>query len=181
MTMCSAHDRCAYRSPMRGYVLVEVVVSMMVLTVGILSVSRSFSVAMLARGLSQDYTDSRYLAAEQIWQAVAQAEAGALTLGGAQGRFPDPWRKFSWEWKVEETSLPYEVSVKIREVVGPQRSRRGRSRRAVPQVEIEEQPEKFFNRVVVTVKWTRRNVEYERWVATLVPPIDPDEGTGTIS
>ncbi len=124
MTIWSAHKSCAHRSLFRGYVLFEVVVSMMVLTVGILSISRSFSVAMLARGLAQDYTDSRYLAAERIWQAVAQVEADTLKPGTTRGTFPDPWQRFSWEQKVEETGLPYEVSVKIIEVAEPQGGRR---------------------------------------------------------
>lgn len=173
MTTWKAHKRCVNRSPQRGYVLVEVVVSMMVLTVGILSVSRSFSVATIARGLSQDYTDSRYLAAERMWKTIAMSEAGTLTLGSAQGKFPVPWQKFSWELKVEETTIPYEVSVKITRVDEPQRGSRGRNRNPAPRVE--EQPEKFFARAVITLKWKRRNVEYQRWVATLVPPIDLDE------
>ena len=151
MTVWTTHERAVNRSPLRGYILAEVIVSMMVLTVGIVSVSRSFSVALLARGLAQDYTDSRYLAAEQIWKAVADSEVGRLTLGSSRGNFPAPWEKFSWELNVEETTIPYKVLVGV-----------GGS----------EQAEKFFFRAVLTVKWTRRNVEYERWVATLTPPVN---------
>jgi len=149
---------------------------MMVLTVGILSVSRSFSVAMLARGLAQDYTDSRYLAAERMWQALAQAEAHTLKLGSTRGKFPEPWQRFSWEQKVEETRLPYQVSAKILDVAQPQRDSG-----AIPRAAIEEQPEEFFARLVVTIEWTRRNVEQTRSVATLVPPTNLDEEMDTIS
>jgi len=147
---------------------------MMVLTVGILSVSRGFSVATLARGLAQDYTDSRYLAAERMWQAVAQAEARNLRLGTTHGKFPQPWHRFSWEQKIEETGLPYRVSANVLDVAELQPGTG-----AVPRAAIEEQPEEFFARLVVTVKWTRRNVEYTRSVATLVPPTDLDEEMDT--
>jgi hypothetical protein len=151
MTVWTTHERCANRSPLRGYILAEVIVSMVVLTVGIVSVSRSFSVALIARGLAQDYTDSRYLAAGQMWKTVADAEAGKLKLGSKRDKFPAPWQKFSWELTVEETTIPYKV---LTGVAG------------------NEQAATFFARAVLTIKWTRRNVEYERWVATIVPPVD---------
>jgi len=141
MIRWTTHPQDPNRSPLRGYILAEVVVSMMVLTVGIVSVSRSFSVATIARGLAQDYTDSRYLAAEQMWKTVAEADAGTLKFGSKRGTFPAPWQKFSWELNVEETTIPYD-----------------------------NQRTKYFARAVLTIKWTRRNAEYERWVATLVAP-----------
>jgi len=142
-----------------GYVLVEVVVSMMVLTIGVLSVSRSFSVAMLARGLAQDYTDSRYLAGLRLWRAVALAAEGKLSLGHSQGRFGGEWPRFSWSQQVEQTSLPY-----YRPSIANENSENR------PDQE-ERGQQAFFSRVVITVKWERRGEEFEKSVATLVRPI----------
>jgi len=188
----------------RGLALLEVIVAMMVLTVGIVSVSKSFSVAVLARGLAQDYTDSRCLAARLIWESVAQAKS--LQVGTTRGRFGDEWRRFSWEREVSRTSLPYFDPARLYMMVnlrglgqrgGPNQPGGPYYQRVRPlqppgstrpasafemrgsddewgQYGTDGQglkPADVFSRVVVTIRWKRRGLEYERSVATLVQPV----------
>ncbi len=194
MMPCAERRRRVYEAWPQGYILLEVVVSMMMLTIGILAMLRSFSVATLARGLAQDYTDARYLAGERIWFAVAQSRAGMLETGSSGGGFADEqFSRFSWKQVVETTELPYyepsaltaqaeAAMLRAMEESRGGRGRRGRRdtrRRDQPEMPTpEDMPEKFFARVVVTITWTRRGEEHLFSVATLVPPIEPSGEQG---
>jgi hypothetical protein len=153
------------RRILRGIVLMEVVVSMMVLAVGIVAVSRSFSVALLARGLAQDYTDARFLASQKLSTAVASANL--LAAGTTQGGFGEEWDRFSWSQTAKQTSFQYN------KVVTPG---------MIPSVEEMEArlAPALFGQVVVTVSWNRRGETFERSVAALVPPLGELERQGLL-
>ncbi len=153
------------RERMSGLVLMEVVVSMMVLSVGILAASKSFSIALLARGLAQDYTDARFLASQKLSTTVAKADL--LHPGSTQGRFPGEWKRFTWKQEVSQSEFKYNRIITMN------------SLNPLETMQLMAQPT-FFGKVVVTVSWTRRGTEYKRTVATLVTPLGEQEIKGLI-
>lgn len=148
----------------RGLMLMEVVVSMVVLSIGIVAVSRSFSVALHARGLAQDYTDARFLASNTLATLIADTRIG--NSGGGEGGFGPDWPRFSWQAKVSQSQFEYNRIVPT-----------GGMKSVEDSLKI--QP-LFFGKVDVTIKWTRRGQEHSRTVSALVPPLGEIERRGLL-
>lgn len=155
---------CGTRRAVRGLMLMEVIVSMMVLSVGIVAVSRSFSVALRARGLAQDYTDARFLASDKLAEAIAVARSGGN--GSGQGEFGRDWPGFSWQATVSQSSFAYNM------IIPATGSGTGEN---VLRIEASS-----FGQIVVTVKWTRRGEELSSTVAALIPPLGEIERKGVL-
>jgi len=81
-----------------GYVLVEVVVSMVVFSIGAVSVMRTFSVAAQARALAQDYTVAGFLGQKMMTESQAEP---SLKEGIEEGDFGEEYPKFNWIRTVE--------------------------------------------------------------------------------
>ena len=90
-------------SRMRGYILVEAVTAMAVLSIAAIIVQQSVHTAVLARGLARDYTIAQYLL-ERI--SADRALEPCIAAGEAHmGTFPSPDDRFSYRWVVEEVDL----------------------------------------------------------------------------
>ncbi len=89
---------------LRGYILVEAVTAMAVLSITAVAVQRSVHTAVLARGLAQDYTTAQFLldrlAADQSLQP--RIAAGEIH----EGIFPPPHDRFSYRWSLENVDIP---------------------------------------------------------------------------
>ena len=88
----------------RGYILVETLTAMAVLSVTAAVVQQGVYTAVQARGLSQDYTTAQFLmegivatAALEPWLAAGDTHAGA---------FAAPNERFSHVWSVERVTVP---------------------------------------------------------------------------
>ncbi len=89
---------------LRGYILVEAVTAMAVLSITAVAVQRAVHTAILARGLAQDYTTAQFLlerlAADQSLQPrIAAGETH-------EGVFPPPHERFSYRWSLEKVDIP---------------------------------------------------------------------------
>ena len=90
----------------RGYILVEALTAMAVLSITALTVQRAVHTAVLARGLAQDYTTAQFLL-ERI--AADQSLQPRIAVGEEHtGTFPPPHDRFSYRWSLEkvETTMP---------------------------------------------------------------------------
>lgn len=91
---------------LRGYILVEAVTAMAVLSITAVTVQRAVHTAVLARGLSQDYTTAQFLL-ERL--AADRALAPRIAAGEVHsGTFPPPDDRFDYTWSLEamEITLP---------------------------------------------------------------------------
>ncbi|MBL7646782.1 MAG: hypothetical protein JNK74_11390 [Candidatus Hydrogenedentes bacterium] len=88
----------------RGYILVEAVTAMAVLSITALTVQRAVHTAVLARGLAQDYTTAQFLL-ERI--AADQSLQPRIAVGEEHvGAFPTPHDRFSYRWSLEKVDVP---------------------------------------------------------------------------
>lgn len=86
-----------------GYILVETIVSMGLLSVGMIAINGAVSQAIITRGQAQDYTIARFLM-EQI-DNEKEIEP-SIEAGSGQGVFPGEYSRFSYEWRISPVTFP---------------------------------------------------------------------------
>jgi hypothetical protein len=88
----------------RGYILVETVTAMAILSISAVTVQRALQVAIHARGLAQDYTTAQIL----MDNLVAERSLQPRIAVGAQsaGQFPPPHDRFHFSWRFDEVNIP---------------------------------------------------------------------------
>lgn len=136
----------------RGFVLIESLVALAVLSIGVIAVNRAMSEALTARALARDYTEARFL----IEQKMGDLEAQPVLYDGAEsGDFGQARPRFRWERTVEKIRVP--------EAETPQG--------VTPGVAfVYEAPVPFLVKISVTVRWTRARREYAETFQTLAGP-----------
>lgn len=85
------------RSNKKGFLILEILVSVVIITVGLIYIIRSFSVSTRAIGTSRDYIKAISLLEEKLWELE---EAGGIVKGDDQNYFGDD-RKFEWVLSAE--------------------------------------------------------------------------------
>ena len=136
-----------------GYIFVETVVAMGVLSISVLVVQAALRQGILTRAQAQDYTTARFLL-EQV--AGEQALLFQQPEGSGSGDFDAPYDNYHFEWNIEKVDIP------IPEAVG-----------TLPP----EQREEFEKRIVdhmgkltVRITWRRGGAEMEALGETLLRP-----------
>ena len=105
----------------KGFLLLEVLVSVVAITVGLVYVIRSFSISTRAIATSRDYTKAVSLMEDKLWEIE---QKGMIETGEDEGYFGND-RKFSWKLSAEaEEELP----VNKTELVVSWKRRGGRQR-----------------------------------------------------
>jgi len=137
----------------RGYILVETIVAMAVLSVTIMGIHRSVQQALIARGIAQDYTTARFLLEEKVAELTIQPQ---LRESQGKGVFPAPYQRFNFEWKVSKISFPKP----------PMPPHLPPERRPF----IENQFKDYMGRITLKLDWTRAGRPYERVAETLISP-----------
>jgi len=168
------------RAP-RGYVLIEVVVSLVVFSIGAVSVMRTFSTATQARGLAQDFTIAGFLCQKVMSDSRV---AGATEEGPQQGDFGDEYPRFSWTRMVEVVmveiapppqkqrqpeprGLPWKRSPLSKRLRGQTKKAKEKERKPIP-----------FLKTTVVVSWNRRAAGYNVSAETMVPMLDQQKKIG---
>jgi hypothetical protein len=89
---------------LRGYILVEAVTAMAVLSITAVTAQRAVHTAVLARGLAQDYTTAQFLL-ERL--AADRALEPRIAAGESHsGTFPPPDERFAYAWSLELVEIP---------------------------------------------------------------------------
>jgi len=161
------------RTTTRGYVLVEVIVSLVVFSIGMVSVMRTFSVAIHARALAQDYTIATLLCQRLLDESrvMVNPQGGR---GREKGRFGT---RFEW---VRETAVargPAEQQERQRRQQAPRRGalrnerRRGslnrqRSRNSQRAIALRENT---LLETTVEVSWMRKGAKHAVTVQAKIP------------
>lgn len=136
----------------RGYILVEAIMSMALLSMGLIAIHGAIRQTIIVRGQARDYTQARFL----LEQTLAYLELQPQHTEGAQsGQFEGDFSRFSWAWKISKIDIPlppfppdtpWEV------------------------IENFKLNADYVAKVVVTVSWTRTGRRYEESFETLWPP-----------
>ncbi len=140
---------CAKKS---GYILLECLVALMVLSIGAAVINRSLYQVMLTRALTRDYTQARFLLEQLISEPQLKYWS---TESEERGEYQGHLSRFSWYRKVERlpVSLPT-FTGDVPAYILEQLERRSAA----------------LGKVTVTVTWTRAGQTYERTVTTIIPP-----------
>lgn len=136
----------------RGYILVEAVMAMAMLSVGSLAIQGALRQAVMTRGIAQDYTEARFL----LERILAMVEIQPmLTQDSGEGVFEPPYERFSWKYEISKIDLP-EPPIPAN----------------IPEEELEKfkLQVRYVTKIVATVSWSRRDREFEETVETLWVP-----------
>lgn len=87
----------------KGYVLVETLTAMAVLSITAVTVQQGVYTAVQARGLSQDYTTAQFLMDEII--AAVDLEPRVASDDPKTGTFPAPHDRFEYTWSVAKVAV----------------------------------------------------------------------------
>jgi type II secretion system protein I len=85
----------------KGFMLLELIVSLAILSAGLLSVARSFIPSLRAGNSSRQYTLACTLAEEKLSELEQSAD---LSEGEMQGGFEETYSEFSWKSEVKASS-----------------------------------------------------------------------------
>ena len=133
----------------RGYILLECLVALSLLSMGAFVMQRAMREAFFAHGVARDFTQARFL----LEDVVANIELQPMLLEGSDsGQFPDDFSRFRWEWAVSKVEIPLpplppDLPPEIAEDIELN----------VP----------YLAKIEATVSWKRRGKAYEKTIETL--------------
>lgn len=136
-----------------GYIFVETVVAMGVLSASAIVIQSALRQGMLTRRQAQDYTIARFLL-QQI--AGEQALLFQQPEGSGSGIFDPPYEDYHYEWKLEKVEVPRPEGVN-----------------SLPpplQEEFEERFVDYMGKLTVRITWKRGGADMEALGETLLRP-----------
>lgn len=86
-----------------GYIFVETLVAMGILSVSGIVIQESLRQAISARAQAQDFTTARFLLEKVAGERVLKFQQPE---GRGEGRFPEPYERFSYEWDYRKVDVP---------------------------------------------------------------------------
>ena len=132
-----------------GYVLVETLVAMAVLSASMITIHNALGQAALTHAQARDLTQARFLLNAKMGEFRVNP---ALEEGDTAGDFGEAFSRFHWQARVSKVRLPEPPPPSIQEVAP--------IKLATP----------FLGKIVVTVQWTTRRQPSEERLETLVSP-----------
>jgi hypothetical protein len=145
-----------------GYILLEAVVSMALLSVSVIGINASLRQALLVKGDAQDYTQARFILEQQIAKVELQRQLNAVENSGT---CPGDLSRFSWRYKVTKIELP---QPELPADIPPERLQS--LKLAAP----------YMAKIEATVTWSRAGIDHQETIETLwipeklwTPPEDP--------
>lgn len=136
-----------------GYIFVETVVAMGVLSLSTLVIQGALRQAILARRQAQDYTIAKFLLENM---AGEQALLFQRPEGSGQGQFSPPYDAFAYEWKVEKVEIPM-PSLPLTLTPGEREF-------------FEKNFVNYLGKLTIRITWNRGGVEQEAVGETLLKP-----------
>lgn len=151
----------------RGYLLVETVTAMALLSITIVSLHGAMQQAALTRAHAEDFTYARFLAEELMGQLDLRPE---LEEGSNSGEYAGRFSRFVWAYDISYVELePPDMEP------GAEWARSLDPELAGEEFQL---PVSYLGKVRVEIHWTRLGQEFSYVVETLVSPDrlpDPDE------
>ena len=134
-----------------GYILLECLVALAVLSTSVLVMQRAMRQSLAVRGQARDYTQARFLLEELIAEVLLQPE---LMESQDQGAFTEENARFTWTRAIEKIKIP---------VPPPPPN-------VTPDSKEPKLPIVYLGRVTATVSWSRSGASYSESLETLIPP-----------
>ncbi len=136
-----------------GYILVETIVAMGLLSIGAVTIQSAIRQAIITRGQAQDYTTARFLLEKVVNKFELQPQ---VKESSGQGTFDSPNDRFSYQWEIKKVEVPKpEIPLDIEEV---ERER------------LEKLFTGYMGKVAVRIAWTRAGKDFEAIGETLLLP-----------
>ena len=133
-----------------GWVLIETLVAMVLLSVGVLAINRALRESLQTRAIAKDYTTARFLLDEKMGELEMQPVLNEGDSGA--GAYKDRER-FSYSWSVARVDLPTPaIPAELQQFF----------------LEPPTLPEPHLGRITVTIKWTRVGREFDAIAETLI-------------
>ncbi len=145
-----------------GYIMVETVVAMGLLSIGMVTIQGAVRQAIITRGQAQDYTTARFLMEKVVADVELQPE---VIEGKKSGNFKKPFNRFRYQWAITRVQVPLppippELPGNFME-------------------QFEKTYKGYMGKMTVTVFWTRAGHEFEAFSQTLLSPeqfwVPPEE------
>ncbi|MDZ4860313.1 MAG: hypothetical protein SGI88_15150 [Candidatus Hydrogenedentes bacterium] len=139
------------RSRKEGWVLMETLVALVLLSIGVLAINRALRETLATRAIARDYTTARFLLEEKMGELEIQT--GHLEGASSAGDFGEKQQRFSYAWSVARVDLPEPViPVELQPFV----------------IDLPELPEPYLGRISVTISWTRAGRNYSATAESLL-------------
>ena len=137
----------------RGYVLVETIVAMGVLSIGAAAMQGAVRQAIVTRGQAMDYTVARFL----LERVTAEFDMQPmLEEGEGEGQFPAPNERFSYQWAITKVEIP---EPEIPRQISPEEAQR-----------LLKKLKGYMGKLTVRVAWSRAGVEFDAVGETFIAP-----------
>ncbi len=134
-----------------GWVLIETLVAMVLLSVGVLAMNRALREAMQTRAMARDYTTARFLLEEEMGELDMQPTLNEGDTGS--GGFGEEHPRFTYSWSVVKVDVPVPpIPADLQQFF----------------LEPPTLPEPHLGRISVTIKWTRSGRDYDATAETLI-------------
>jgi len=91
------------RRGVRGYIFVETLVAMAILSISTVVIQESIRQAILARAQAMDYTTARFLVEKVLADRMLVFEQPE---GEGKGTFDPPFERFAYSWEVKRVEVP---------------------------------------------------------------------------
>lgn len=133
-----------------GWVLIETLVAMVLLSVGVMAINRALVEALRTRAIAKDYTAARFLLDEKMGELEMQPMLNEGDSGAGQFKAQE---QFSFSWSVARVDLPTPpIPAELQQFF----------------LEPPTLPEPHLGRISVTVMWTRAGREFNATGETLI-------------
>ncbi len=89
-----------------GFTLIEIMLTITILTVGIIGILRAYATSINALEVSRDTVDAVCLLKKKMAEIEQAAiEEGGISPGSSSGRFEDEFENFGWKLEVKTGSI----------------------------------------------------------------------------
>ena len=142
----------------RGYILIEAVMSMALLSLGLVAIQGAIRQTIIVRGQARDYTQARFLIEETLARLEIESNDSGqpqLVEGSQSGDFEGDFSRFAWKWTISRAYVP---PPPIPPDIPPEEAEAFRL------------SVNYVVKVEVTVSWKRGDNSYEETFETLWPP-----------
>jgi hypothetical protein len=134
-----------------GYIMVEALVALALLSISVMAINRALGQALVVRAVAQDWTHARFM----LDQVMAPVELQPVMVEGTRsGNFGEHHARFSWEITVEKVDLPLPP-------LPPELPE--------PMVKAIEDRLGYMGKVTARITWTRARQPYEAVAVTMIP------------
>ena len=150
----------------RGYILVETIVAMGLLSISMMVIQGAIRQAIITRGQAEDYTTARFLMEQVVAKIELQPQ---MQKGSARGPFEGEHGRFSYEWELTKVEVPRPA---FPDDMPPAERK-----------QLELMFKGYMGKLRVVIRWARAGQEFEAAGETLLAPeklwIPPRERAGS--